>query len=94
MSKYIHKRKFDTNKCPNIFVKEKLLQTNEYYSGIEHLTVLWKCWNFVHYKVYRGIGVVQNITINGKSLGKASLGKSTDAKDKTDDFLQHFQGGR
>ena len=47
----------------------------------------------MHYKVYRGIGVVQNITINGKSLGKASLGKSTDTKDKTDDFGNISKGG-
>ena len=28
MSEYIRTNKFDTNECPNIFVKEKLIQTN------------------------------------------------------------------
>ena len=28
MSEYIRTNKFDTNKCPNIFVKEKLIRTN------------------------------------------------------------------
>ena len=28
MSEYIHTNKFDTNECPNIFVKEKLIRTN------------------------------------------------------------------
>ena len=28
MSEYIRTNKFDKNECPNIFVKEKLIQTN------------------------------------------------------------------
>ena len=28
MSEYIRTNKFDTNECPNIFVKEKLIRTN------------------------------------------------------------------
>ena len=28
MSEYIRTKKFDTNECPNIFVKEKLIRTN------------------------------------------------------------------
>ena len=28
MSEYIRSNKFNTNECPNIFVKEKLIRTN------------------------------------------------------------------
>ena len=47
MSEYIRTNKFDTNKCPNIFVKEKVIRTNvrihirdQYIRIFEYLNIL------------------------------------------------------
>ena len=54
MSEYIRTNKFDTNECPNIFVKEKLIRTNvriyihdQYIRIFEYLNIfvtLWHGW--------------------------------------------------
>ena len=55
MSEYIRTNKFDTNECPNIFVKEKLIRTNvriytrdQYIRIFEYSNIfvtLWSDWN-------------------------------------------------
>ena len=60
MSEYIRTNKFDTNECPNIFVKEKLIRTNvrkyirdQYIRIFEYSNIfvtLW-CISYHHYNL-------------------------------------------
>ena len=66
MSEYIRTNKFDTNECPNIFVKEKLTQTNvriyirdQYIRIFEYIrhTLLW-CSTVATYGISLDSGVL------------------------------------
>ena len=65
MSEYIRTNKFDTNECPNIFVKEKLIRTNvriyirdQYIRIFEYSNIfvtLWFGCIWVYMSVYKWV---------------------------------------
>ena len=84
MSEYIRSNKFDTNECPNIFIKEKLIRMNvrihirdQYIRIFEYSNIFVTLWKETHFQTGQtGIVITQKLVLPpGELLSETSSGE-------------------